>query len=252
MVLPLHLQQRPALAKPTRVATSMGLALSFFVRSAASSEAITDDCLFANPVDPHIAESCSMDPLQLGSSVALTKAMKGMDVDTTEVYFVGCRHGAFTTSILPLAHTKLKYRIVYRIIAGADPSVYIAPLTHEIAHVLQLRQAGDLPRLRATMSSERIELGADFLAGYAFRKYMNGVSRNEFQHNLTLVGTYRAGTGYGSPEDRLQAFRIGYFSKLTVAASVAEDDFQRNGMQIIIASRKGFGGDVPSNAGEPQ
>ena len=45
---------------------------------------------------------------------------------------------------------------------------YIAPLLHEMGHVFQLKQAGSYQKLKDPGNSkERIELGADFIAGLA-------------------------------------------------------------------------------------
>jgi hypothetical protein len=86
---------------------------------------------------------------------------------------------------------------------------YLAPITHELAHVLQMKNAGGLAALRDREEPRRIELGADFLAGLAHAKSLKKLSIEDFETNLQLAGTYKLAADHGPPEYRGQAFRIG-------------------------------------------
>ncbi|MFO1219648.1 MAG: hypothetical protein U1E89_14875 [Burkholderiaceae bacterium] len=89
---------------------------------------------------------------------------------------------------------------------------YLAPIVHELAHVMQMRIAGGLAALRASgLDSRQIELGADFLAGFVFSEALRHVDIDEFQNNLSLIGSYyeRTDEAHGTPAQRVSAFRIG-------------------------------------------
>lgn len=89
-------------------------------------------------------------------------------------------------------------------------SNYLAPIVHELAHVVQMRDAGSLAALNARDNSRRIELGADFLAGLAFNVSLKQLNGGDFETNLELAGSYKvAADDHGLPEQRTQAFRLG-------------------------------------------
>lgn len=128
-------------------------------------------------------------------------------------------------------------------------SVIVGALTHELAHVYQLRRAGGTAALRQELGGsqelteaqkrvvrERIELGADFLAGYVIRNYVIGASRADFQTSVALVGDYDDTTGgnHGTPEERTAAFRTGYYySGAANDVDAANRYFQRDGFGSI-------------------
>jgi hypothetical protein len=90
---------------------------------------------------------------------------------------------------------------------------FLAPFTHELAHVLQIEMAGGLKPLQDSLESKRIELGADFLTGIVFSYALKEAGLREFQRNLSLIGLYRdsSSNAHGSPGQRTFAFRRGVF-----------------------------------------
>ncbi|MBI3149221.1 MAG: hypothetical protein HYZ17_12000 [Betaproteobacteria bacterium] len=89
-------------------------------------------------------------------------------------------------------------------------SNYLAPIVHELAHVVQMRDAGGLAVLNPRENSHRIELGADFLAGLAFNISLGHIGGGDFETNLELAGSYTVTVDdHGLPEHRTQAFLRG-------------------------------------------
>jgi hypothetical protein len=112
-------------------------------------------------------------------------------------------------------------------------SAFLAPITHELAHVLQIEMVGNLERLKDSMESKRIELEADFLTGIAFSHFLEQARLGEFQHNLSLIGLYRdsSSDAHGSPMERTAAFRRGVFFTFANVSETfrrASQDFQAN------------------------
>ena len=176
------------------------------------------DCLFADPHELSISAECRRDPARLRNEPEILAAVAAVGVTASEVEFWGCGTGSFWTTKLA------KFRITYPVAQGRSTDEYLAPLIHELCHVLQISNAGSVSALRASVqnSSERIELGADFLTGVLFRNFLPGLNRGLFQRSSDLLGSYKSDLPrkYGSPANRVAAFRMGYF-------------YNRNGSSLV-------------------
>jgi hypothetical protein len=168
-----------------------------------------NECLYAST--PSASENCRPDPLQLASEPRLAAARGGFGLADVRIDFVGCERGSFATRALPSASARRAYQITYP--ADLQPlDRYIAPITHELGHVLQMEAAGGPARLSETITPLERELGADFLSGVALRNMIGDLRRSLFKENLNLTGSYcEAGAdAHGSPEDRSNAFQSGF------------------------------------------
>jgi hypothetical protein len=150
---------------------------------------------------------CSRDELGVSTNLEVRSAEKMLGIAPQEVAFIGCPAANFGTQPQRVAlGLPYHFLILYR----ADPKLaitdYISPLLHELGHVYQIKRAGGTGTLLAFI--ERTELGADFLAGIEARRLR--LSPGLSQRTLDLVGTY-TNDPHGTPEDRTEAFRYGYF-----------------------------------------
>lgn len=163
-----------------------------------------------NPVIP-----CDdADPLNLAKSEDIQNVIKIFGITPDKLHFKGCKGLLFSAAPDATARNgEQKYLITY----PSETSVtYLAPITHELAHVLQLEIEGKSSEdLLKEYGSKRIELGADFLTGIVFSSSLEKSDINGFQHNLMLIGLYREMEewAHGSPAQRTAAFRRGYFLK---------------------------------------
>jgi hypothetical protein len=167
------------------------------------------------------------DPLAVSKNADVAKVMQALNIRSNSVLFRGCNDGRFSTSEEPLTGSPMatpRYAITY----PTGPSTgLLAPITHELAHVLQIRVAGGLTPLQESLDSKHIELEADFLTGIVFSFALRDAGLSEFQHNLALMGRYvdSPTDAHGSPVERTSAFRRGVFF-----------DFARVGMDFSRAS----------------
>jgi len=195
------------------------------------------DDLYANPQDATKSQTCdTQDPLHIKSAASVRDTMVTLGVNPAKIEFAQCAGGFFSTSASLDSTHDLIFRITYP--EGLEISQYLAPITHELGHVYQLLHAGSLAELRKQMqnSLKRIELGADFLAGVAFRRRKLPASELIlFEQNLMLTGDFTA-NDHGTPAQRTSAFRMGYFS-LPENQSVddAAKSFQTDGFAQIEA-----------------
>jgi len=180
------------------------------------------------PTD-HLRE-CTTDALNLGDDEAIQGGEKFFNIAPEEIRFIGCAAAPFDT-FPPLGLSKSQFTVYYPTAVQLTHDEYVAPLLHEMGHVFQLKQAGSYAKLKASLddATERIELGADFMAGIGADRL--GLEPKAFLLNLSLVGSYnnRDFDYHGRPEDRASAFRNGYFyqdKQATVADSYS--DFQDN------------------------
>lgn len=191
--------------------------------SAAASAETEEFCLHAESVSSSATAGCSDDPLGIADRPEVVRAREGLGLAGLRLSFRGCEQGRFETMPRGAGASPTSYRITYPINADLSAADYVAPITHELAHVFQMQTYGGLNGLVAAYPErQRIELGADFLAGVAFRNYIHEGDRGRFQHNLNLIGRYYedASDAHGTPEQRTGAFRTGYF--------VRYDELQRN------------------------
>lgn len=168
-------------------------------------------CLHAISVGPArvpVTACGPADPLGIGNDPKVLRAMQLMGIPRDAVQFRGCAGSHFLASEDPSAGSGGRFIVRYP--TDADANV-LAPIIHELAHVLQMSMAGGLRGLRNSYSSIKIELSADFMVGYAFGVLLDKTDRDQFQHNLSLVGAYveRFEAAHGTPAQRTEAFRLG-------------------------------------------
>lgn len=206
---------RHATAKYSLAAFSC-LALPLAIGMNNSQNPIFPDCLNASPqksrFQPAAHIECSKDALSFGDSKVIQDDEKLLDINPREVRFIGCAAAPFVT-FPAFGLSNSAPTIYYPTGVQLAQGDYLAPLLHELGHVFQLKQAGSYEKLKSTAggSTERIELGADFLAGAAAGRL--GLEPKSFLLNLSLVTDYNNGDPnyYGRPEDRAAAFRYGFF-----------------------------------------
>ncbi len=173
---------------------------------------------------------CHNDILHLWNDKVVRDGAKLLGISAEEIQFFGCPPAPFLT-VPALGLSNQKFSIFYPTSVQLTHNGYVAPLLHEMGHVFQLKGAGSLAELKASHDSslERIELGADFIAGYAANRL--GLEPSAFLVNLSLITSYnsRDFDYHGRPEDRAAAFRSGYFY-LDKQATLpdAYTDFQDN------------------------
>lgn len=161
----------------------------------------------ATPVLPCI----DADPLKLAEDTDVRTVMQLFGIHLNKVRFKGCTNSRF--SVTPDVKSEAgdqRYIVTYPIDIVQS---YVAPITHELAHILQMEIAGGLDPLRDAFTSKRVELGADFLAGIVFSNSLLHIDINRFQHNLSLMGQYVEldVDAHGSPSQRNAAFRTGAY-----------------------------------------
>jgi len=166
------------------------------------------NCLFGTftqgdektPIEP-----CGADAKGIGKDPSVLAVMQTFNIPANVVTFQACPGGRF--SAMPAGSDSQRFLVRYPSTAKAN---YLAPIVHELAHVVQMRNAGSLAALMPTENSRRIELGADFLAGLAFNISLKHLNNGDFETNLQLAGSYKVEIDdHGWPEHRTQAFRRG-------------------------------------------
>lgn len=164
-------------------------------------------CLYAVYVGPDKAkvEPCTPgDPQKLASDKKVRAAIQALGLNDVAIRFNGCKTARYSAA--PDEGPR-RYVITY---PSVDGESHIAPITHELAHVLQMEIAGSLQALQRN-PSRKIELGADYLTGIVFVQHLSDIGYNEFQHNLSLIGLFVEldATAHGTPAQRTAAFRFG-------------------------------------------
>lgn len=167
----------------------------------------TARCLFATVVDDKLisAGSCgATDPRLIARDEDVRKLIVAIDVPPESITFRGCPGDVYMVRPGPGA----TYTITYPPLASDG---FVAPVAHELAHIVQIRASGGMDQLVERYESRRIELGADYLAGILFRSALPGSHRNDFQNHVHLNGLYRESPvrAHGSPVQRTNAFRLG-------------------------------------------
>lgn len=172
------------------------------------AENTTPKCLYGSytqgdetaPVAP-----CGEDAKAIGSAPEVLAVMRTFGLQDGVVIFRSCPGGRFAA--MPDSGDDKRFLILYPSHVGSN---FLAPIVHELAHVVQMRDAGGLAALNPKENSHRIELGADFLAGLAFNIALKHLNGGDFETNLELAGSYRVTVDHhGLPEHRTQAFRRG-------------------------------------------
>lgn len=155
-----------------------------------------------------VSDCASSDPLKLGEDSRIHSAMQILGIPRSAVRFRGCRSRRFSAVEDIRAGPAKEFILTY---PSEVRGKVLAPVIHELAHVMQILHAVGINRLRAKWTSLQIELMADFLVGYVFARAFPDLNRDEFQHNLQLVGDYfdEPHEDHGNPAQRTAAFRLG-------------------------------------------
>lgn len=186
-------------------------------------------CLYSTVVDGKPTQPCDyQDALKVASNAEVLKVARAFSIDLATIAFRACRNGEFSTTQDPSKTDH--YIITYPI---EDKDAYLAPIVHEVAHVVQMQMVGGLEPLRAKLTSLRIELGADYLAGLAYSRVLTHINQTTFEHSLRLNGRYRepdAEKAHGTPAQRTAAFRYGLIdlNKANIDVRKASENFQAN------------------------
>lgn len=215
-----------------RLTLLIGCAIMCFrgVMAEVSHRSLVTNCLNGEPGSGSFNwndAKCSGDPLRIADDAVIQATESLLNLQRSQIRFNGCVQAPFTSS---LSATQSVCVVTYPL-ESTSVGPYKGALLHELGHCFQLRQAGDRDALmeRAKGSAERIELGADFLAGLACRH--SGLGQGEFVRSVRLVGSYTSKDPdwHGQPEDRAGAFRQGYHYPLNALSIVdAYKDFQDN------------------------
>lgn len=145
------------------------------------------------------------DPLAISRSAQVSAAMAYLGIRPDMVRFNGCEKTHFATGMDPLHDGG--YLVTY----PANEKRFLAPITHELAHVVQMQLTHPMQQL-STEDSLKVELGADFVAGIVFSAQFPQLDRSEFQNNVQLAGLYNergVRDPHGPPSQRVAAFRYG-------------------------------------------
>lgn len=174
------------------------------------------------------------DPAGLGQDPDIRAVIEVLGLSALRIRFTGCEHGTFATEQTGLS-TAPSYWISYPVLPASEKPAgtrnpYLAPITHELAHVLQISQKGNRNALLAERPMLSVELAADFITGVAFKRIQAIDSLNNFQQNIALVGLYKEPRedAHGTWEQRTWAFRRGVFYPAhpsPIAPQEADDRF---------------------------
>ena len=195
-----------------------------------AADSTAPDCLYAfSQGDEQVAvEPCGGDVIGIGADSNVVSVMRYFAIPPNVVSFRSCPGGRF--SARPNEADSSRFVITY---PSSIKSDYLAAVTHELAHVVQIRTAGGLNALDPKANSRRVELGADFLAGLAFNGVLKHLKFGNFETSLNLIGSYKAAKSddHGLPGHRAQAFRLGAvrlepYTELTTGQAL--DYFYRN------------------------
>ncbi len=211
-------------------ALTMTAPLAFSAENAAQSSG----CLYSVAVGPDaqpVVPCDDNDPLGVGTDKDVRAVMRTLGIEPSLVRFRGCQNSRFSAA--PDGGSQAPNRRYVVTYPSNSVGMYLAPITHELAHVLQMERTGGLQALRQKLVSKRVELEADFLSGAVFAQTLKHASLNQFQHNLSLIGQYveLSTEAHGTPEQRTSAFRRGVFFDFETAKRgmrVLSEYFQAN------------------------
>lgn len=160
------------------------------------------------------------DPENLGENKEVLRLIEFMGLPKEKIKFVGCEDGRFSTADLSPESSEHDYRISYPVLKNSPDGVganspYIAPITHELSHVLQIELSGSIEEMKSKRENKNIELAADFISGIVYSRTGKKQGINDYQQNLSLVGMYKeeAVSAHGTWAQRTIAFRRGVFLK---------------------------------------
>lgn len=212
------------------------LFLPLTIAEAAQSPNVVPDCLFDGPRS-ELPGDCTPDPYGIAREPEIVRTLESLGFQPGQVTFFGCVRGRFST--WKPDTREMLFRVNYPLGSSYRFQNYVGPISHELGHAIQLREAGSVRLLREGLGrdSSRIELGADFLAGLIFRRQMTNMDQQGFEQSLDLLGNYRDGTlaTHSTPEARTAAFRTGFHYRSTSRTpEEASTDFQRNIFAAIV------------------
>jgi hypothetical protein len=176
------------------------------------------DCLNLMPQEKPFSLSdhqakCFRDELNFSNAKNVHDAEELLGISASEIRFVGCDIAPFYARV-DRTEPRLHFEIVYN--STVDQSASMVAILHEIGHVYQLKRAGSQADLlsSAKQDLERVELGADYLAGLAIGRMK--VSEKDLEVGLALVGSYEVHSGpHGLPHERSASFNFGVTSGKT-------------------------------------
>ncbi len=177
----------------------------------------------------------SPDPNSLISESSVQAIISGLELNSTSVRFRGCPGHKFETQGRQ-SDDKIVYYIYYNSdLNYADPT-NIAPIAHELGHVFQSKSLGSFDGLKSE-PREAVELGADYLAGYAFKNFLYTTAPSNLQQSLDLVGSFQNSQDpHGFPAQRTSAFRQGFIRTTRVKEDVqtAYSNFLRANLYSLL------------------
>ena len=206
-------------------AALLAASLAIHMPYLAAADDSVPNCLygtFSQGDDKTAIGPCGADAKGIGTDPNVLAVMRTFNIAPNVVVFQACPGGRF--SAMPDSNDAKRFLVRY---PSTVKSNYLAPIVHELAHVVQMRNAGSLAALKPKENSRRIELGADFLAGLAFNMSLKQMNSGDFETNLQLAGSYKIETDdHGTPEHRTQAFRLGStrkepYPELTILEAMA-------------------------------
>jgi hypothetical protein len=156
---------------------------------------------------------CFRDELGFANISAIQNAEKLFGLSPKEIAFVGCDIAPFAARI-DRSEPELHFEILYN--STQELSASTVAIFHELGHIYQLKQAGSYEGLlsSAHQDLERVELGADYLAGVAVTRLQ--MSEKDFDVDLALVGSYTIHSSpHGLPHERSASFNYGVTSGKT-------------------------------------
>ena len=175
-----------------------------------SAALLLASCAAASAAQSGPADGCAGDSQNIASMPFVREAKRVLGIGAADITF-RCGTRGFETS----RSSNLTYYTIYYP-ALPDPRRYKAPITHELAHVVQLQHTGASRELLAEFqgSSARVELGADFLAGVVYQKAWNKDADSfSYQSDSVLLGSFAFNDPrhHGTQIDRNNAFRLGRY-----------------------------------------
>jgi hypothetical protein len=189
------------------------------------------DCLNSRdnekPFELSQHRECKDDKAKLSEYHEVVGTEKMLGLASDQITFIGCAAAPFRTRMVDL-EPPFHFEILYTFNPSFTSQDYVAPTLHEIGHIYQLKKAGSTNKLLDS-PIERLELGADFLAGLAAGRlgFKNPLL---FERTLSLVGSYVAKSdSHSTPENRTKSFRYGFFYRsLDSTIDPIYADFQDN------------------------
>jgi hypothetical protein len=154
-------------------------------------------------------KTCAGDVSHYAINVSVRRVSERLGLQTTSIKFSGCVRYRFEAR--PGNSSEFSATIFYPIRESKEISpTDLASISHELGHVVQLKQAGSTASLIKHLGSRDAEVGADFLAGVALAPL--GITVTNLASNMDLAGQYvESFDDHGTPDLRTAAFRRGYY-----------------------------------------